>query len=70
MNPPTPVSRGQFAMALSSIYASITLVLLVALETPSAIWPIYLLTSGLVGATVWCSLIALRELRRGRGSAV
>jgi len=41
MNTPTPVSRGQFAMALSSIYASITLVLLVALETPSAMWPIY-----------------------------
>ena len=35
----------------------------------SSIWPIYLLTGALVVATVWCSLVALRELRRGRGSA-
>jgi len=66
---PTPVGRGEFALALSTIYASITVVLLIALETPSAMWPIYLLTAGLVVATVWCSLVALRELRRGRGSA-
>ena len=69
MNSPTPVGRGEFALALSTIYASITVVLLIALETPSAMWPIYLLTAGLVIATVWCSLVALRELRRGRGSA-
>jgi hypothetical protein len=54
-------------LALSTIYASITVVLLIALETPSAMWPVYLLTGGLVVATVWCSLVALRELRRGRG---
>ena len=66
---PTPVGRGEFALALSTIYASLTVVLLIALETPSAMWPIYLLTAGLVVATVWCSLVALRELRRGRGSA-
>jgi hypothetical protein len=69
MSTPTPVGRGEFALALSTIYASITVVLLIALETPSAMWPIYLLTGGLVVATVWCSLVALRELRRGRGSA-
>ena len=69
MNAPTPVGRGEFALALSTIYASITVVLLIALETPSAMWPIYLLTAGLVVATVWFSLVALRELRRGRGSA-
>ena len=69
MNTPTPVGRGEFALALSTIYASITVVLLIVLETPSAMWPIYLLTAGLVIATVWCSLVALRELRRGRGSA-
>ena len=69
MSTPTPVGRGEFALALSTIYASITVVLLIALETPSAMWPIYLLTGGLVVATVWCSLVALRERRRGRGSA-
>ena len=69
MNAPTPVGRGEFALALTTIYASITMVLLIALETPSAMWPIYLLTAGLVVATVWCSVVALRELRRGRGSA-
>jgi len=69
MNTPTPVGRGEFALALSTIYASITVVLLIVLETPSAMWPIYLLTAGLVTATVWCSLVALRELRHGRGSA-
>ncbi len=69
MNTPTPIGRGEFALALSTIYASITVVLLIALETPSAVWPIYLFTGGLVVATVWCSLVALRELRRGRGSA-
>jgi hypothetical protein len=69
MNTPTPVGRGEFALALSTIYASITVVLLIALETPAAMWPIYLLTGGLVVATVWSSLVALRELRRGRGSA-
>jgi len=52
MSTPAPVSRGEFALALSSIYASIALVLLVALETPSAMWPIYVLTAGLVVATV------------------
>jgi len=69
MNTPTPVGRGEFALALSTIYASITVVLLIALETPSAMWPIYLLAGGLVVATVWCSLVALGEVRRGRGSA-
>jgi len=69
MSTPTPVGRGEFALALSTIYASITVVLLISLEKPSAMWPIYLLTGGLVVATVWCSLVALRELRRGRGSA-
>ena len=69
MNTPKTVGRGEFALALTTIYASITMVLLIALETPSAMWPIYLLTAGLVVATVWCSLVALRELRRGRGSA-
>lgn len=69
MSTPTPVSRGEFALALSSIYASIALVLFVALETPSAMWPIYVLTAGLVVATVWFGLVGLRELRRARGSA-
>ena len=69
MNTPTPVGRGEFALALSTIYASIALVLFVALETPSAMWPIYLFTIGLVLATVWCSVVALRELRRARRSA-
>jgi hypothetical protein len=69
MSTPAPVSRGEFALALSSIYASIALVLLVALETPSAMWPIYVLTAGLVVATVWFGLVGLRELRRARGSA-
>lgn len=69
MNTPTPVGRGELALALSTVYASITLVLFVALETPSAMWPIYLLTAGLVVATLGCSLVAVRELRRSRGSA-
>ena len=69
MSTPTPVGRGEFALALGSIYASIALVLLVALETPSALWPIYLFTAGLVVATVWFTLVGLRELRRARGSA-
>jgi len=69
MNTPTPIGRGEFALALSTIYGSITVVLLVALETPSAMWPIYLLTAGLVVAAQWCSLGAFRELRRGRGTA-
>lgn len=68
MSTPTPVGRGEFALALSTIYASITVVLFVALETPSAMWPIYVFTVGLVFATVWCSVVALRE-RRARGSA-
>jgi len=69
MTTPTPVGRGQFALALSSVYASIALVLLVALETPSAMWPIYVFTAGLVVAAVWFGLVGLRELRRARGSA-
>ena len=69
MNTPKPVGRGEFALALSSIYASIALVLLVALETPSAVWPIYLFTAGLVVATVWFTVVGLRELRRARGTS-
>ena len=69
MSTATPVGRGEFLIALSSIYLSIAVVLFGALETPSAIWPIYLFTGGLVAATVWCVVVGLRELRRARGSA-